>query len=54
MLWAMNRVKNFLPAEGLAGWPRTSQVWRASLESPQSGEKLGFPDLRHSSPFCAA
>ncbi len=24
---------------------RKSQVWRASLESPQSGEKLGFPDL---------
>jgi hypothetical protein len=23
-----------------------TQIWRASLESPQTGERLGFPDLR--------
>ena len=22
-----------------------TQIWRASLESPQTGERLGFPDL---------
>lgn len=22
-------------------------IWRASLESPSTGERLGFPDLEH-------